>query len=52
MMASGSEKIYLLKKPSVFVLSLFVSFVLIFGLACIVTHNFYKKAIHAGHSFK
>ncbi len=46
MMASGSEKIYSLKKPSVFMLSLFVSFVLIFGLACIVTHNFYKKAIH------
>ena len=46
MMASGSEKIYSLKKPSVFVLSLFASFVLIFGLACIVAHNFYKKAIH------
>ena len=43
-MPTGSHKIDALKKPSVFISALFVSFVLIFGVACLAAYISYKKA--------
>ena len=46
MMLSKGPKVYSLEKPSVFISSLVVSFVLIFGVACLVAYNTYKTAIN------
>ena len=45
-MPSGSGKIYWLGRPSFFIFSLLISFILIFGVASIVTLNSYRKATH------
>lgn len=45
-MLSKGPKVYSLEKPSVFISSLVVSFVLIFGVACLVAYNTYKTAIN------
>ena len=45
-MLSKGPKVYSLEKPSIFISSLVVSFVLIFGVACLVAYNTYKTAIN------
>jgi len=45
-MRSKNLKVYSLESPSVFISSLLVSFVLVFGVAGSVAYNAYKKAIH------
>lgn len=44
-MSSKSPKLYSWEKPSAFVASLCISFVIIFGIACLVAYNSYKNAI-------
>jgi len=43
---SKDLKVYSLEKPSVFISSLLASFVLVFGIACLVAYHAYKNAIH------
>jgi signal transduction histidine kinase len=43
---SKSLKVYSLEKPSVLILSLLVSFVLIFGVACLAGYSTYNTAIN------
>jgi len=45
-MLSKNLKVYSLEKPPVFISSLLVSFVLIFGVACFVAYNTYNTAIN------
>jgi signal transduction histidine kinase len=45
-MLSKNPKIYSLEKPSVFISSLLASFILIFGVACLVAYHAYKNTIH------
>lgn len=46
-MPSTGEKVYLLERRHAFGLSLFVSFVIIFGAACILAYQSYSKSILA-----
>jgi PAS domain S-box-containing protein len=38
---------YLLEKPSIFILNLFIAFVLIFGVTCLVAYHSYRSAINS-----
>ena len=45
-MSSKSQRVYSLEKPSVFALALLVSFVFVFGVACLIAYNTYNNAIN------
>ena len=53
-MPTGSLKSHFLKKPSAFVLCLLVSFVSIFGIACLIAYNSYRiasqNAVHSNET--
>jgi two-component system sensor histidine kinase/response regulator len=48
-MSSRGQRIYSLDKPALFVSSLFLSFCIIFGAACILGYNSFTKATDAAH---
>jgi signal transduction histidine kinase len=46
-MSSGGQRIYSLERRSLFLLSLLFSFCIIFGIACLIAYNSYRKATEA-----
>lgn len=45
-MSSKSQRVYSLEKPPVFMLGLLVSFIFVFGVACLIAYNTYNNAIN------
>ncbi|HSB04682.1 MAG TPA: cache domain-containing protein [Thermodesulfobacteriota bacterium] len=45
-MSSEGQRVHPLEKPSVFVLALLVSFIVVLGVACLIAYNTYNDAIN------
>ena len=45
-MSSKSQRVYSLEKPPAFMLALLVSFIFVFGVACLIAYNIYNNAIN------